>query len=151
MRRGQVLAIGPLTVTLGALAAFGAGQLAAQEWTPPIGANPVFETEPGAAPGHRLIVTDLKLGPDAEGASHAHPWEEYLYIIEGSAILALEGQEPRVLVAGEKAVIPARAVHTPKAGPEGVRAIVTRVHDLTDPVQLPNSALPSGAAFDPMS
>ena len=145
MRRGL-----PLIAALGAGALAGLSPAFAQDWSAPMGANPVFETEPGAAPGHRLIVTDLRLGPDAEGATHAHPWEEFLYILEGSAILALEGQQPRLLTAGDKAVIPARARHTPKAGPAGVRAIVTRVHDLSDPLQLPNTALPSGAAFDPM-
>jgi len=102
-------------------------------WAPPTGSNAVFNTEPGAAPGHRLMVNDLVLEADIVGAAHFHPWEEYLYIIEGSAILAMEGQEPRLLVAGEKVVIPARTVHIPTAGPEGVRAIVTRVHDLPDP------------------
>lgn len=103
-------------------------------WLPPLGANPVFDTVPGAAPRQRLIVTDLRLPADAVGAAHYHPWEEYLYVIEGSAVLDMEGQEPRTLVAGESVIIPARQVHTPRAGPDGVRAIVTRVHDAGDPV-----------------
>lgn len=106
-------------------------------WLPPIGSNEVFNTESGAAPGHRIVVADLRLGPDAVGATHYHPWEEYLYVIEGSAILELAGREPFTLSAGEHFVIPARAVHTPRAGPDGVRAIVTRVHDLADPIAVP--------------
>lgn len=106
-------------------------------YLPPIGSNEVFNTEPGAAPGHRLVVADLRLGPNAVGAAHYHPWEEYLYVIEGSAVLSFDGQEPRTLVAGEHVVIPARAVHRAQAGPEGVRGIVTRLHDLADPIAVP--------------
>ncbi|WAT17304.1 cupin domain-containing protein [Aurantiacibacter sp. MUD11] len=102
-------------------------------WLPPLGANPVFDATPGAAPRQRLMVRDLRLPPDAVGATHYHPWEEYLYVIEGSAVLEMAGQERRTLLPGESFVIPARQVHTPIAGPEGVRAIVTRVHDADDP------------------
>lgn len=145
-----------IAVALAALAlAGGAGIAAAQDappsaWTPPLGANTVFESEPGAAPGHRLIVTDLRLAPDAVGETHAHPWEEYLYIIEGSAVLTIAGSPPRTLVAGEKVVIPARAVHTPQAGPQGVRGIVTRVHDLADPLRLIDRDQGASSSYDPM-
>jgi quercetin dioxygenase-like cupin family protein len=106
-------------------------------YLPPLGSNTVFETEPGAAPGHRLVVADLRLEPDAVGAAHYHPWEEFLYVIEGSALLTIAGAEERVLRAGERAVIPARVVHVPRAGPDGVRAIITRVHDVADPITVP--------------
>ncbi|MWV28736.1 cupin domain-containing protein [Aurantiacibacter rhizosphaerae] len=106
-------------------------------WQPPLGPNPVFNAAPGAAPDHRLLVTDLNLPPDAVGAAHFHPWEEYLYVIEGSALLDMEGSPPRTLTAGESFVIPARQVHTPRAGGDGVRAIVIRLHDEGDPERLP--------------
>ena len=105
-------------------------------WLPPFGSNNVFNTEPGAAPGHRLVVDDLRLPPGAVGATHYHPWEEYLYIIEGSAVVDYGDGAPRELGPGESIVIPARQVHTPRAGPAGVRGIVTRVHDLDDPIRV---------------
>lgn len=105
-------------------------------WVPPMGANAVFDTAPGAAPRQRLIVTDLRLPAGAVGAAHYHPWEEYLYVIEGSAVLDMEGREPRTLVAGESVIIPARQVHTPRAGADGVRGIVVRIHDEGDPERI---------------
>lgn len=105
-------------------------------WLPDYGSNNVFNTEPGAAPGHRLVVDDLRLPPDAVGPAHYHPWEEYLYVIEGSAVLDMVGGEPRELGPGDSVVIPARQVHIPRAGPDGVRGIVTRVHDLADPIRV---------------
>jgi len=106
-------------------------------WQPPIGPNAVFDQPPESAPENRLIVTDLRLAPDAVGVTHFHPWEEFLYVIEGSALLEIAGEPARTLLPGERFVIPARAVHTPRAGPEGVRAIVVRVHRGGDPVSTP--------------
>ncbi len=105
-------------------------------YLPPLGSNQVFRARTAAAPGHELIVADLRLPPDAVGEAHWHPWEEFLYVIEGSAVIDLAGR-PRPLAAGESFVIPARTVHTPRAGPRGFRAIVTRVHDEGDPVSIP--------------
>jgi quercetin dioxygenase-like cupin family protein len=106
-------------------------------YLPPIGSNTVFDTAPGAAPGHRLIVADLRLGPDAVGAAHYHPWEEFLYVIEGEALVEMPGEPVRRVAAGESFIIPPHTIHTPRAGPAGVRAIVTRVHVAGDPVSVP--------------
>jgi len=104
---------------------------------PAQGSNTIFSAEPGAAPGHELIVADLALPPDTTGAAHSHPWEEYLYVLGGSAVLDIAGMEPRTLTAGESVILPARIVHTPRSGPAGIRAIVIRVHDAGDPVSIP--------------
>jgi quercetin dioxygenase-like cupin family protein len=101
------------------------------------GSNEVFREGTAAAPGHELIVADLVLPANAVGDRHYHPWEEHLYVIDGSAILDIDGMEQRSLTAGEKFVIPAEMVHTPKAGPDGIRAIIIRVHDEGDPVTVP--------------
>lgn len=108
-----------------------------QGYTPPFGSNPVFNEEVHAAPGHELIVADLHLPPNAVGEAHYHLWEEYLYVIEGSALVEIEGMEPREIVAGETFVIPRLLPHTPKAGPQGIRAIIVRVHDEGDPLSVP--------------
>jgi quercetin dioxygenase-like cupin family protein len=104
---------------------------------PPIGSTEVFREALNAAPGAELIVADLRLEKNAVGEAHYHPWEEYLYVIEGSAILEIQGLEPRTLLGRQGFVIPARTVHTPRAGIWGVRAIVIRVHRQGDPVAVP--------------
>jgi len=120
------------------------GANAQQEgYTPPFGSNPVFNEATAAAPGHELIVADLHLPPNAVGEAHYHAWEEYLYVIAGSAMVEIEGMAPREIVAGETFVIPRQTVHTPKAGPEGIRAIIVRVHDEGDPLSVP-AAAPAG-------
>lgn len=99
---------------------------------PDLGTNPTFREALSSAPGHELIVTDLLLGPDAVGSPHYHPWEEYLYVLGGSAILDIEGEESRTVLPGETAIIAREKVHTPIAGPDGIRAMVIRVHDEGD-------------------
>ncbi len=103
---------------------------------PEFGSNDVFREMTAAAEGHELIVADLLLPPDAVGPAHYHPWEEYLYVIGGSAVLDIDGREAQQLTAGEAFIIPRETAHTPRAGPEGIRAIVVRVHDEGDPVRV---------------
>lgn len=107
-----------------------------ERWQPPVGSNIVFDVVPGAAPGKQLIVADLRLEANAVGQAHFHPWEEYLYVIEGSALLELPNSEPKTISPGETYVIPAETVHKPRAGPAGVRAIVTRLHNAGDPISV---------------
>ena len=101
------------------------------------GPTEIFREATAAAPGHELIVTDLHLPPNAVGEAHSHPWEEYLYVMGGSALVEVDGMEPREVFAGESIVLPREKVHTPAAGADGIRAIVIRVHDEGDPVSIP--------------
>lgn len=134
--RAIALALGLLLAGCG-----GAGDRIAV-FQPPPGSNAVFREETKAAPGHELIVADLNLPPNAVGEPHWHPWEEYLYVIGGSAIVSIEGAPPRTVSAGEHVVLPRRSVHRPQAGPQGVRAIVVRVHRAGDPVSVPATQPP---------
>ena len=52
-------------------------------------------------------------------------------------MVAIAGEAPHTVGAGERFVIPARTVHTPRAGPDGLRAIIARVHVNGDPVAIP--------------
>lgn len=106
-------------------------------YQPDFGPTEIFREAIAAAPGHELIVTDLHLPPNAVGDPHSHPWEEYLYVMGGSALVRVDGMEEREVMAGESIVLPREQVHTPVAGPEGIRAIVIRVHDEGDPVSIP--------------
>ena len=126
-----------LVLLLPLLALAGCATSPAPHWQPPIGSNTVFDQAPEAAVDRRLIVADLRLGPDAVGVTHYHPWEEFLYVIEGRALVEIPGEPTRTLLPGQTFVIPPRIPHTPRAGPEGVRAIVVRVHNEGDPVSIP--------------
>ncbi len=96
--------------------------------SPPPGSNQVLRAPITMAEGLEVIVSDVVIPPDATVPSHYHPGEEFVYVIEGSAVHVEAGKPDIVLKAGDSYVIPPRAIHSPRGGPDGARAIVFRVH-----------------------
>lgn len=133
MRRAALALLATLSLSLAACAS-SPGPAINPAASP--GSTDIFHEALGAAPGTELIVTDLYLEANARGQAHYHPWEEYLYILEGSVELDVEGIGQRIISEREGFIIPARAIHTPQAGPTGTRAIVIRVHREGDPVRV---------------
>ena len=80
------------------------------------------------ADGLEVIVSDVGIPPNATVPRHYHPWEEFIYVIEGSAVHVEEGKKEFILSAGDAYAIPPGAIHAPRGGPTGARAIVFRVH-----------------------
>ena len=103
---------------------------------PPPGSNEVLRSPLAGTPGVEVIVSDVVIPPNGQVARHYHPGEEFLYLIEGSAIHVEQGKEDRPLKAGDSYAIPPRAIHAPRGGPEGARAIVFRVHVAGQPERI---------------
>ena len=61
---------------------------------------------------------------------HWHPGEEFAFVIEGSVILMIEGSDDRQMVAGDAIMIPAKRIHSARAGSDGVVLAVFRVHEI---------------------
>lgn len=95
---------------------------------PPPGSNEMLRAPITGADGLEVIISDVVIPPNTTVPRHYHPGEEFLYVIEGSAIQVEEGKPDRELKAGDAYVIPPRAEHAPRGGPQGARAIVFRVH-----------------------
>jgi quercetin dioxygenase-like cupin family protein len=98
------------------------------EFYPPPGSNEMLRSPLSGAEGLEVIISDVVIPPEATVPRHYHPGEEFVYVIEGSAVHVEEGQPDRVVQAGEALVIPPGVAHAPRGGPEGARAIVFRVH-----------------------
>lgn len=94
----------------------------------PAGSNEVLRAPLALADGLEVIVSDVVIPPGGQVPRHWHPGQEFLYVVEGTAIHVQEGQDDIELGPGEGYVIPARAVHAPRGGPDGTRAVVFRVH-----------------------
>jgi quercetin dioxygenase-like cupin family protein len=101
------------------------------------GSNEMLRAPVTVADGLEVIISDVVIPPNGAVPRHYHPGEEFLYVIQGSAIHVEEGQPDRVLRAGDSYVIPPEAVHAPRGGPEGARAIVFRVHVAGQPERIP--------------
>ena len=76
------------------------------------------------AEGLQVVIADVPIPPNQSVDLHYHPGEEFVYVLEGSAVHAEPGQPDRVLRPGDASVIPRG---TPHGDPEGGRAIVFRV------------------------
>ena len=95
---------------------------------PPPGSNQMLRAPLTIADGLEVIISDVVIPPNATVPRHYHPGEEFLYVLDGSAVHVEEGKDDRILSAGDAYVIPPRAIHAPRGGPDGARAIVFRVH-----------------------
>lgn len=95
---------------------------------PPPGSNQMLRAPITISEDLEVIVSDVVIPADATVPRHFHPGEEFIYVIEGSAIHVEDGKPDQVLGAGDAYVIPPEAEHAPRGGPDGARAIVFRVH-----------------------
>ncbi len=99
-----------------------------KSYTPPPGSNQRLRAPVTIADGLEVIISDVVIPPNKTVPRHYHPGEEFIYVIEGSAVHIEEDKPDRILKAGDTYVIPPEAEHSPRGGSEGARAIVFRVH-----------------------
>ena len=85
------------------------------------------------AEGLEVIVSDVLLPPDAALPPHTHPGQEFVYVIEGEVMHREEGKPDTLYKAGDRFVIEAGAVHSPKNSSAPARAIVFRLHPEGEP------------------
>lgn len=95
---------------------------------PPPGSNEVLRSKVRVADNLEVIISNVFIPPGVVVPRHYHPGEEFLYVVQGSAVQVEEGQADRELVAGDAYVIPPEAIHAPYGGPDGAHAIVFRLH-----------------------
>ncbi len=111
---------------------------------PPPGSHEMLRAPVAVADGLEVIISDVVIPPNGQVPRHFHPGEEFLYVLEGSAVHVEEGKPDRVLKAGDVYAIPPRAAHAPRGGPDGARAVVFRLHVAGAPerILLPDAAEP---------
>lgn len=64
-----------------------------------------------SVPGREAVVARVEIAPGGSAGRHTHPGDEISYLMEGEAVLLIDGQPPRHLKAGDSFVIPAGTVH----------------------------------------
>jgi len=134
MRRTWVLAA---VLYIAALSfAYAQAQQEPQSTRPPPGSNEILRSPLAGTPGVEVIISDVVIPPNAQVPRHYHPGQEFLYLIEGSAIHIEEGKPDLPMKAGDSYAIPPYAIHSPRGGPEGARAIVFRVHVAGQPERI---------------
>ena len=78
----------------------------ATRYLPP-GSNQMLRAPLTIADGLEVIISDVVIPPNATVPRHYHPGEEFLYVIEGSAVHVEEGKDDRILSAGGRLCDPA--------------------------------------------
>ncbi len=126
-----------LPVLAASLALSGTTLLADEAYRPPPGSNQVLSAPLALADGLEVIISDVVIPPNAAVPPHSHPGQEFVYVIEGSAMHVVEGAEQRIYRPGEAFTIEPGVVHSPYATEEGARAIVFRVHIEGEPIRVP--------------
>ncbi|MFQ5473108.1 MAG: cupin domain-containing protein [Dehalococcoidia bacterium] len=61
--------------------------------------------------GKEMLAWVAELAPGANIAMHTHPYDEFVYVVEGSVIMEVEGQAQKTLRAGEIGKVRANTVH----------------------------------------
>lgn len=109
----------------------------AEELKPAISAEPLLKSAITGVDDHEVLMARVSVAANSMAARHFHPTEEYLYVLSGSTILRIDGEEDQLLSAGMYARIPAKAVHTAITEKEAAELIVFRVHPKGQPVRQP--------------
>lgn len=73
------------------------------------------------------VIGIAEIAPNVNIGRHTHPGPESGYVITGSFELLVDGQAPRLIMAGESYQVPSGTVHDAKSGTEGAKVIATYV------------------------
>jgi quercetin dioxygenase-like cupin family protein len=67
-----------------------------------------------SVPGREVVQARIDIEPGMVAASHSHPGEEIVYVLEGSLEYQVEGKPPMTLKVGDVLFIPAGVIHSAK-------------------------------------
>lgn len=126
-RRAVATALG-IGILLGALAA---STLADEKAGPQI--ETVLRSDLVSADDLEVIVSVVDIPAGTTLPKHHHPGEEFIYVVDGSGTLWLDGQGDTVVSAGEAVKVPFEHIHTAITGDGPMRAVVFRVHRKGEP------------------
>lgn len=77
---------------------------------------------------------------------HAHPGPEGSYVLSGEVTFHFDGEPPKTYRAGDTLEVPAYAIHSATAGPDGFVLINTFVLEKGKPRVIPAADVPAVAA-----
>ena len=73
-------------------------------------------------PGEKVMLSVVRIEPNAAGTMHSHPEEQWGVLLEGSAV-RMQGDEQIAVKKGDFWRTPGNVPHTMRAGPEGARVL----------------------------
>jgi quercetin dioxygenase-like cupin family protein len=95
----------------------------------------------GPAPGYTTLLVEAIIEPGVTVARHTHPGIESAYVLEGGFELPVQGQETRMIKAGDGFQIPPETAHAGgKPGDAKTRILITYVVEKGKPLASPASS-----------
>ncbi|MCW2283865.1 quercetin dioxygenase-like cupin family protein [Rhodoblastus acidophilus] len=91
----------------------------------------------GPTPEFETVLAEALVDANAMVPRHIHPGVESGYIVEGSAVLELEGAPPLPVKAGDGVIIAARRPHLLRNGDRPMKIISTYILEKGQPIALP--------------
>lgn len=89
-------------------------------------------------PGYKTVSVIAEIAPGGATGAHTHPGIETGYILEGEAVMSIEGQPDRTVKAGDSYLIPAGTRHNVvSVGDAAARALAVFVVDASQPLASP--------------
>ena len=106
---------------------------ARESTAPKLKAETLLHNELEGAENTEVIVSRTTMPPNTTLPKHWHPGEEFAYVLEGSVILWMEGEEELTVKPGDVIKIPLKQIHTAITKDEGATVLVFRVHEKGKP------------------
>ena len=89
------------------------------------------------APDKEAVLGVAEIPSGGSTGRHTHPGIETGYVLEGTTVLAIDGEAPRTLKAGDSYSIPAGRIHDARAEGGTARVIATYVVEKGKPLASP--------------
>lgn len=98
----------------------------------------VLQRAASAGGEHDVLLVRVEIAPGASAGRHSHPGIETGYVVEGEAVMELDGEPPRKLGPGDTYLVPAGRIHDARAvGPRPVTVLATFVVERGKPLATP--------------
>lgn len=98
----------------------------------------VLQRATSAGGEHDVLLVKVGIAPGASAGRHSHPGIETGYVVEGEAVMELDGEPPRKLGPGDTYLVPAGRIHDARAvGPRPVTVLATFVVERGKPLATP--------------
>lgn len=112
-------------------AAGGAWVTALRAEQPLVKETVLLRTDLAGVAGKELIVSRFDTAPGWAHGRHYHVGHELVYVLEGSAIVEVEGKLPMTVPAGTTAYFPPKQVHAGRNASRSAsfRFLLVRIHD----------------------
>jgi quercetin dioxygenase-like cupin family protein len=89
--------------------------------------------------GKQMLAWVADAAPGASSGKHSHPYDEFVYVLDGVFVLEMDGKPPATLHPGETGHVPANSVHEGRNGSDilSTRVLVFGLTSESDPIAIP--------------